>query len=235
MKSDDGNIICRYLPANTTSIIQPMDQGVIESMKRRYRKKFLQQLLHKDEDSDLLSFWKKYNLLDVVNNVADAWDEMQPTTLSRAWNKWWPETSEIAEDEDENLTSTILELTSTVFNVEEDEANNWLNCDSEDAGYKLLTDDEIVEEFLEGESVDEHDDYDGADSVSIESTVSATDLRLEAKEASANMQKFIDWYQKQDESEMIHTMFLRKLRALAENKSDVALLQTKVSDFFQKK
>lgn len=82
---------------------------------------------------------------------------------------------------------------------------------------------------------DEDDDYDGADSEAIESTVSATDLRLEAKEASANIQKFIDWYQKQDESEMIHTMFLRKLRALAENKGETTLLQTKVSDFFQKK
>lgn len=136
---------------------------------------------------------------DVVNNVADAWAEMQPESLSRAWNKLWPQTSEIAEDEGENLTSTISELTSSAFNAENEETIEWLNCDSEDAGYQLLTDDEIFEEFLESENVDEDDDYDGADSESVESTVSATDLRIETKEACANIQKFIEWYQKQDE------------------------------------
>lgn len=235
LKSDDGNIVCRFLPANTTSIIQPMDQGVIEAMKRQYRKKILQKLLHREEDSDLLSFWKKYNLKDAVDNVADSWAEMQPESLSRAWNKLWPQTSEIAEDEGENLTSTISELTSTVFSAENDETIEWLNCDSEDAGYQLLTDDQIVKEFLESESVDEDDDYDGADSESIESTVSATDSRLEAKEAKDLIQKVIEWYQKQDESEMIYTMFLRKIRAFAERKSETALVQTKVSDFYSHK
>ena len=30
-----------FLPPNTTSLIQPMDQGVLECMKRRYRKELL--------------------------------------------------------------------------------------------------------------------------------------------------------------------------------------------------
>ena len=33
----NGRIRVLYLPANTTSIIQPMDQGVIVSAKRMYR------------------------------------------------------------------------------------------------------------------------------------------------------------------------------------------------------
>ena len=32
-----GNIIAKFLPANTTSIIQPMNQGIIENLKRRYK------------------------------------------------------------------------------------------------------------------------------------------------------------------------------------------------------
>ena len=35
--SADGKIKCMYLPPNVTSLIQPMDQGVIENIKRRYK------------------------------------------------------------------------------------------------------------------------------------------------------------------------------------------------------
>ena len=32
------NVKLKYLPANTTSILQPFDQGIILAMKRKYRK-----------------------------------------------------------------------------------------------------------------------------------------------------------------------------------------------------
>ncbi len=35
--SSDGEISCVYLPPNTTSLIQPMDQGVLENIKRLYK------------------------------------------------------------------------------------------------------------------------------------------------------------------------------------------------------
>ena len=47
--SDDGKIFAKFLPPNVTSLIQPMDQGVLESLKRRNKKKLLQRLLIEDE------------------------------------------------------------------------------------------------------------------------------------------------------------------------------------------
>lgn len=86
--SEDGNITCHFLPANTTSLIQPMDQSVIETLKRRYRKK-LQELITEEEMS-LKEYWKQYNLKHVVYNVADAWSDVSEQTLKRAWNKLMP-------------------------------------------------------------------------------------------------------------------------------------------------
>lgn len=78
--SEDGNISCHFLPANTTSLIQPMDQSVIESFKRRYRKKFIQQLVS-EENTTLQEYWKTYNMKNVVYNVADAWADVPEQTL----------------------------------------------------------------------------------------------------------------------------------------------------------
>lgn len=36
----DGQIVVKFLPPNVTSLIQPLDQGVIESFKRHYRSYF---------------------------------------------------------------------------------------------------------------------------------------------------------------------------------------------------
>ncbi|GBN55241.1 Tigger transposable element-derived protein 4 [Araneus ventricosus] len=44
------NIKLMFLPPNTTSIIQPFDQGIIRSLKFHYRKTIVQQII-KDIDS----------------------------------------------------------------------------------------------------------------------------------------------------------------------------------------
>lgn len=49
LTSTDGKIFAKFLPPNVTSLIQPMDQGVIESVKRRYKLKLLRRLVIEDE------------------------------------------------------------------------------------------------------------------------------------------------------------------------------------------
>ena len=50
--SEDGKIIAHYLPPNVTSLIQPMDQGVLEALKRQYKKKILRRLLIGEENGE---------------------------------------------------------------------------------------------------------------------------------------------------------------------------------------
>ena len=45
--STDGKVVAKFLPPNVTSLIQPVDQGVLVSIKRRYRRKILEELVLK--------------------------------------------------------------------------------------------------------------------------------------------------------------------------------------------
>ena len=89
--SADGNIVAKFLPPNVTSLIQPMDQGVLESMKHRYRKKLLHRLIIADEmGTSIIDFLKTVDMKMVIELVAEAWDEISSSTLRRSWEKIIP-------------------------------------------------------------------------------------------------------------------------------------------------
>ena len=69
LTSEDEKIKAKFLPPNVTSLIQPMDQGVIEYIKRRYRKGLLRSLLFSTENADTITFLKSINILHVQWNL----------------------------------------------------------------------------------------------------------------------------------------------------------------------
>ena len=90
--SDDKKIIAKFLPPNVTSLIQPMDQGVLESIKRRYKRKLLEELILKDEEGlPILTFLKSINMLRVVTLITASWNEIPARTLQKSWRKIIPE------------------------------------------------------------------------------------------------------------------------------------------------
>ena len=50
LESDDGKIKVSFLPPNVTSLGQPMDQGVLHAVKKRYKKKLMLHLLLDDNE-----------------------------------------------------------------------------------------------------------------------------------------------------------------------------------------
>ncbi|CAL1538349.1 unnamed protein product [Lymnaea stagnalis] len=90
--SDDLKFV--FLPSNTTSLLQPMDQGVIKMFKACYLRHTFQQLLDActgEGKPTMKEFWLEYDILMAIDNIADAWDEVNKSCMNSAWEKLWPE------------------------------------------------------------------------------------------------------------------------------------------------
>ena len=83
--SRDGKITTSFLPKNTTSKIQPLDQGVIMNFKANYRKNLLREIL----ESDLVipQFLKALNIKDMLYIAAELWAAVTPTAIANCWRK----------------------------------------------------------------------------------------------------------------------------------------------------
>ena len=70
-----------YLPPNTTSKLQPMDQGIIQVLKVYYRKMLMRQyLLHDEKKAQYTP-----SLLDAMNFLRSAWNDVKKETISNCW------------------------------------------------------------------------------------------------------------------------------------------------------
>ena len=78
-------LIFVFLPANTTFILQPVDQGVISTFKSSYlRNTFCKAIAAIDSNSSDKSrqhqwktFWEEFTILDASKNVPDSWEQVK--------------------------------------------------------------------------------------------------------------------------------------------------------------
>ncbi len=89
LQSKDGKVKSMFLPPNTTSILQPMDQGILEATKRLYKKSLLRHIVLENEANSMSipDILKKLTIKEAVYWSAQAWDEIKSDTLRKGWNK----------------------------------------------------------------------------------------------------------------------------------------------------
>ena len=76
------------LPRNATSIIQPLYQGIILSVKRRYKKKLAERYLTCVENNkDANSLLKALGIVQATNLIAASWREMSSTIIRNCFFK----------------------------------------------------------------------------------------------------------------------------------------------------
>ena len=227
--SADKSVKAMFLPPNTTALIQPMDQGVLEALKRRYRKSLLRKLLLLDQEGDsMISFVKKINVKDVIYMTAKAWDDIPPLTLSKSWLKLLGTHHEISEvsdgnDQDQTCEDLARQLDS---NLSDSDISEWIGADGFDPGYQILTDQDIIEQIactdpqLSTES----------DSESEESTCHIPTNG----EAMEMLDKCLTWYECQSDATPTSIMLLKGIRDLAAKKRYASLKQLTLDSYISK-
>lgn len=231
-ETDDIKII--FLPPNVTSLVQPMDQGVIESLKRRYRRKLLSEILQcaESEDLNLIDIIKKINLKDVIYMLASAFQEIPASTFVKSWRKLWPNIEELVEcyqqsHEEDNSTTILQDLQTLSENVQlqAEDIEQWMNCD-EDLENEFLTDDEIITLATHEEPDENEDEETDDDNVEGEEKVGHT-------EARAAMEVALKYIEQQPGSSSIDVLVFKKWRDIAFKNSLNVKKQKKVTDFFK--
>jgi hypothetical protein len=72
-----------FLPPNTTSKLQPLDQGIIAAFKARYLRSWIRYMLEQHESGfDPL---QTMTVLKAIQFSIRAWDDVSSTTISKCW------------------------------------------------------------------------------------------------------------------------------------------------------
>ncbi|XP_020844762.1 tigger transposable element-derived protein 1 [Phascolarctos cinereus] len=114
------NVRVEYLIENKADPIQPMGQGVISTFKAHYLRKTFQHLIGGTDGEDkgtIREFWRNYNIMNAVDNIAEAWDELEPSLMNSAWKKIWPE---CVHAHDASQTETITQIQQDIVALAND-------------------------------------------------------------------------------------------------------------------
>lgn len=185
-----------------------MDQGVIEAMKRRYRKALLQKLLLEDQEGrSIIQFVKQINMKDVVYMTAAAWEDIPSLTLTKSWNKLL-RTAEVPVDSGDG-SDEVLQLAQQLdSNLETEDVNTWINVDSGDKGYELLTDEDIVKQVTQTNDREDTEEDDGDEIEEVKDIPCSGDVK-------DMLDRCLLWYERQDECTATSLLLLKRVRDLA--------------------
>ena len=81
------NIQMEFLPPNTTSVIQPCDQGIIRNLKGLYRREVVRKIIADIDDTTLTAneMARKLSLLDAVHLLSQAWTSVKQQTIANCY------------------------------------------------------------------------------------------------------------------------------------------------------
>ena len=226
--SRDSTIKSIFLPPNTTSLIQPLDQGVLVALKKRYRKLLLRKLLMVEAETPMLTFLKSIDMKDAVYMAAMAWDDIPSSTLRKSWCKLLGESEPELSSEHNSLQTDIEEFQEAFreldHDISQEEVAEWLNSDQNDQGYQLLSDSEIMQQVTgSGNELESDEDED---------CVTEVGGGPSNSQAAEMLEKCLTWYEKQPEVSSTSLLHLRRIRDLAATKRYSNLKQLTIDSFF---
>ena len=158
-----------FLPPNTTSKTQPMDQGVIRSLKAKYCRKIIKRLIRA---VDMKKKLPQTSVLDAMQLLQSAWSEVLELTIKNYFRKSGiseKSAEQAINEEDDPFKDITADLEETITELrkrlpeeapEELNATDLLDIDAElSTNGEKPSDAEIIAE-IRGEVPDDEDETD---------------------------------------------------------------------------
>ena len=151
------NISVKFFPPNVTSLIQPLDQGIIRAVKCHYRTQIIRQLvIHVDGGSEVADFAKKVDILKAMYLLRRAVFMLTPGSYQNCFRK-----AGFRSDIPEN--SQVQEVEETFDSPEEmnqEYFQNFVDADAAVPSSGDLTDNKICQEVQDQVEIVDEDDSD---------------------------------------------------------------------------
>ena len=158
--------LCFFAPPKTTAFTQPMDQGVIRSLKAKYRSRLIKLIIKAiNSNKDI----PKINVLDAMKLLTLSWEDVTENTVQNCFAK-----VRISNDDQlraqNDLDDPFIELRSSIEELKERNSEEFPDDispeeftnldDSVAATEPVLTDELIIEMVRKGEDEDVESDDD---------------------------------------------------------------------------
>uniref|UniRef100_A0ABM0LX64 Jerky protein homolog-like n=1 Tax=Saccoglossus kowalevskii TaxID=10224 RepID=A0ABM0LX64_SACKO len=213
LRSDDGAIKCLFMPPNTMPLLQPMDQGVLNATKRRYKGKMLRKVITEnavdEHEKTLTDCIKSVNLKDACYMIGEAWAEISEVSLKNAWHKLKINLkdsdavafTEVADEID------LPDIASQLGPEDRNAAIEWMETEEDDPGFQVISDAEIIHSVQQSTThVEENQQEDGYNS----DKENEPCVRVPTDSEAADMlSKCVLWLEAQPDCESTQLLLLR--------------------------
>ena len=235
LRSADGKITVMHLPPNTTSVIQPLHQGIISSFKRHYRRELVNLMLLSDDS--VIKFLKWFYLKDMFLLAGKALAMVTAQTIEHCWMEGLapafpefahPPTDDDDDDEFEGFTADEINAAETKLSdhLSGDTLgafiDEWSTIGEHCAITKKLAEQEIIATATQATATD--DDVDDIPAEPARPVPSAT-------ETVAALEVALQWIVTQD-TDYVTVMHVSDVLNLAKKQQRDSCKQKKMTAFF---
>uniref|UniRef100_A0A8C0QS57 HTH CENPB-type domain-containing protein n=1 Tax=Chelonoidis abingdonii TaxID=106734 RepID=A0A8C0QS57_CHEAB len=221
LTSKDRKIKLNYLPKNTTSKIQPLNQGIITTFKMNYRKASVKKIV--EDNSSIMDVIKKLNLLDVFNLGETAWLGITPSMIEKCWHCGLKSAFVTEKAMEAERVYRELMARTGIADVKE-----WMEVDAVCPTYERLTYVDIIHNVAPqrpgaSENVSNPEDSDEEPSEPL----------LTAADVAVGLEIGLKWLESQD-VDRLQILQLKSITDLAKKKARSNMKQQSITSFFLK-
>jgi len=231
------NVQLVFLPPNTTSILQPMDQGVIRSLKAHYRGRVVRLLCRALEKKEPCP---KISILQAMKILADSWEVVTKETIINCFRKAGitptVQQAAIADSDDpfKDLEESLNELRQVDSSMVPDNATATTLVSLDDEVITTapeISDNDVIEEIRDHQQQGDDEESDD-DDPSIEEIIDPVVEKPSRSAIESAIDALKDAAMFSDEGQQMK-MLISNFERLYEKERIKSLKQRDITDFFE--